>query len=111
MHRIGVLLVAGACALVAAVAHAAGFGSLTQDPGPAGCVAPPGSFGPQGCAIAEGMFSPLGAAIAPDGRHVYVASQEGASQGSVAILARDQAGGLTYAGCAADRTLTRFDDN
>jgi DNA-binding beta-propeller fold protein YncE len=91
-------------------------GSLTQAPGPAGCVSHAGG---QDCSVARGLASPEEVAVTPDSRHVLVAGSRsnavvvlhagplGLSQAdgaAVAVLSRDRATGvltqrLDRAGC------------
>ncbi len=86
-------------------------GSLTQAPGPGGCVAYQGR---DGCAGARAMRSPEGMAVSPDGRAVYVAAM---GSDAVVVLRRDgdglaqppgPAGCISMnpsAGCIAGRAL------
>ena len=58
-------------------------GALTQDPGPAGCVAR--TAGP-GCTVAKRLDAPSAALVSPDGRHVYVG---GGFPNAIAVFARN----------------------
>ena len=78
----------------------AGNGTLTGEPGGAGCLA---SVAAEGCAEARGLFGAFGVAISPDGKSVYVASNE---SDAIAVLDRDAGGGLGQKsgtdGCVSD---------
>jgi DNA-binding beta-propeller fold protein YncE len=82
------VLVAGNRSNAVVVLHASASG-LTQDPGPAGCIARGG--GPEGCAVGRALAGPSDLAITRDGRFVYVASS---IADAVAILSRDTATGV-----------------
>jgi DNA-binding beta-propeller fold protein YncE len=72
----------------AVVTLRAGPDGLTQDSGPAGCIARGG--GPEGCGVGKALAGPSDLAISRDGRFVYVASS---ITDAVAILDRDPATG------------------
>jgi DNA-binding beta-propeller fold protein YncE len=77
-------------------------GTLTQAPGPAGCVA---AGGAEGCGPADGVGGPVSVAVSPDGKNVYAASMSGSS---LAIFRRNPStGALTQlkgtAGCVAKK--------
>jgi DNA-binding beta-propeller fold protein YncE len=82
------VLVAGNRSNAVVVLHAGPTG-LTQDAGPAGCIARGG--GPEGCAVGKALGGPSDLAISRDGRFVYVAAS---IADAVAILHRDPATGV-----------------
>jgi DNA-binding beta-propeller fold protein YncE len=77
------VLAAGNRSNAVVVLHASPAG-LTQDAGPAGCIARGG--GPEGCATGKALAGPSDLAVSRDGRFVYVASS---ISDAVAILHRD----------------------
>jgi DNA-binding beta-propeller fold protein YncE len=78
-----------------------GDGTLTQAPGPAGCISQGGT---EGCTSGRTLRALLSVVVSPDGRHVYAAAT-----GSLANLDRDRASGtLTQPagpeGCVSETT-------
>lgn len=74
---------------VAALARDRSTGALTQLPAPTGCTTQTGTGGL--CATGRGLHAPLALAVTPDGRHVYVVSQQRdpVTLSSIALFARD----------------------
>jgi DNA-binding beta-propeller fold protein YncE len=69
-------------------------GSLSQGPGPTGCIS---HFGGFDCAVARGLASPEEVAVTPDSRHVLVASM----RSNAVVVLRAGTEGLTQADGAA----------
>ncbi|MEW6271719.1 MAG: beta-propeller fold lactonase family protein [Thermodesulfobacteriota bacterium] len=89
---------------VAALARDRRTGALAQLPSPTGCTSQTGTGGL--CATGRGLHVPIAAAVSPDGRHVYVVSQQRdpVTLSALALFARDAStGALTQlaglAGC------------
>lgn len=87
-------------------------GSLTQIPGPEGCITLSGADGVGGtsCATARALTYPFGLTISPDGRSLYVIADLNRTTDGIAIFALDPAAGTAAqlpgtAGCiTADGT-------
>jgi DNA-binding beta-propeller fold protein YncE len=84
--------------------RASATGTLTQDPGPSGCVLESGTKG--ACRRGRGLFDVDAVAVSPDGRSVYTTGQQYVSS-ALGIFSRDPANGaLTQArgpdGCFAE---------
>jgi DNA-binding beta-propeller fold protein YncE len=86
-----------------AVLTRAGDGTLSQAPGPEGCVSPNGAGG---CTPGRGLRVPWDLEISPDGRNVYVASS---ASNAVAVLLRTPEGLTQAAGEAGCVALTAED--
>jgi DNA-binding beta-propeller fold protein YncE len=76
-------------------------GTLSQLPGPAGCVSETGF---DGCGDGRALSATRSVAVSPDGKHVYAASS---ASGAVAVFGRDkQTGALSQlpglAGCVSE---------
>jgi 6-phosphogluconolactonase (cycloisomerase 2 family) len=78
---------------VAALARDKRTGALSQLPSPMGCISQTGHGGT--CATGKGLHAPLAATITPDGKHVYVVSQQRdpITLSALALFARDQSTG------------------
>jgi 6-phosphogluconolactonase (cycloisomerase 2 family) len=88
-----------------AIFHVGGDGSLSQLPGTAGCFSIDGSSssGPNTCSVSRGTRSAYPPSIAPDGKTLYLPSEQ-SNDGGVAIFSLNPAtGGATQlpgtAGC------------
>ena len=95
------LALAGLVLLVATAAALAATGALTQPGGTAGCISETGA-GP--CADGHGLDGPFSVAVSPDGKSVYVASQD--SNAVVRLNRNTTTGAITQpagtAGCISE---------
>lgn len=91
MRKGPVVLFVSAAMLLASASLAWAVGELTQKPGAAGCIGKVGGKAPCQQALGFGIGTSA-LAISPDGRNVYVGSEEG-SNGSLEVFDRDPAGG------------------
>ncbi len=83
-------------------------GAFTQLQGPAGCVAQPDADHREGgCAHGRALLGAEAVAVSPDGRNVYVASQ---NSDAVTAFTRDPStGALAELGCVSQNATNGFD--
>ncbi len=94
---LGLVLFGALAVVLSATGLAWALGEISQKPGTAGCVTETGtgmevgSFGE--CQVGRAFAAPTDIASSPDGRNVYVLSQQAEKRGEVAIFDRDPATG------------------
>ena len=102
------MVVGGAMVVLTACGDAPRTGGVTQKPGRAGCVSTTGTKG--ACARGDALVTPGSVVVSPDGKHVYVASED-RYRGGVAIFDRAANGTVRQkrgrSGCVSETGLRR----